>query len=306
MRVRPPSRSAAALPVLPGNVGILKKGARRYDFRDPYHLAVSASWPMFGLSALAVWAAINLLFASLYSLSAGGISNAAPHSFSDAFFFSVETLATVGYGVMAPTTPYTHIVSATEIVTGMAFTAIATGLLFVRFSRPKAKISYAEQAVVTAFNDHHTLMIRLANGRMTVMTNANARLFALIGEHTGQGKYFRRIFNLPLVQPQIPLFVMPWTLMHVIDEASPLHGYGPERIVEADIRLFLAVDARDQAIDTTVYDMKLYMPTEIRFGMRYAESVTLDDEGHITADLSRLSILEPDDVVDPEWALWLH
>ncbi len=306
MSLRRSSRANAALPILPGNVGLLKKGAPRYDLRDPYHLAVSASWPAFSLALLAVWAAINLLFALLYSLSAGGISNAAPGSFSDAFFFSIETLATVGYGVMAPTTTYTHIVSATEIVMGMAFTAIATGLMFVRFSRPKSKILYAENPVITTFNDHHTLMIRLANGRMSVMTNANARLFALIGEHTTEGKYFRRIFDLRLMQSQIPLFVMPWTLMHVIDEASPLYGYGPEKMVAADIRLFLSVDARDQAIDTTVYDMKLYMPPDIRFGMRYAESVTLDEEGHTTADLSRLSVLEPDDAAQPEWAQWLR
>jgi len=108
------------------------------------------------------------------------------------------------------------------------------------------------------------------------------------------------------MQSHIPLFVMPWTLMHAIDEASPLYGFGPDKMLAADVRLFLSLDARDQAIDTTVYDMKLYTVPEIRFGMRYAESVTMDEHGHATADLSQLSVLEPDEVAQPEWAQWLR
>ena len=210
MNFRGPSRSDAALPIPPGNNDLPKKGARRYDLRDPYHLAVSVSWPVFALTSLAVWVVINLLFACLYALSDGGISKAAAGSFSDAFFFSIETQATVGYGEMAPTTTYTHIASATEIVVGMAFTAITTGLLFVRFSRPRAKILFAENAVVTTFKDHHTLMFRTANGRMSVMTNANARLLALIGEHTDEG-------ILPAhVQPGADAIAHP-TLHHALD-----------------------------------------------------------------------------------------
>jgi len=94
--------------------------------------------------------------------------------------------------------------------------------------------------------------------------------------------------------------------MHIVDETSPLHGYGPDRMVAADIRLFVFLDARDQAIDATVYDMKLYSASEIRFGMRYAESVTSDGHGHATADLSQLSILEPDEIALPERAQWLR
>jgi len=98
-------------------------GIRRFDLRDPYHVTVSLSWPSFILTMISLWLAINLVFALLYVLSPGDVANARPGSFSDVFFFSIETLATVGYGVMAPATLYGHIVSATEIVTGTAFTA---------------------------------------------------------------------------------------------------------------------------------------------------------------------------------------
>lgn len=280
--------------MLAGDLGLLKAGAPRFDFRDPYHLAVSLSWPAFVVALLAGWLAINLLFALLYALRPGDVTNAAPGAFSDAFFFSVETLATVGYGVMAPATTYGHVVSAIEIVCGTAFTAIVTGLLFVRFSRPKAKIVYADDAVVTTHNNQRTLMLRLANGRMTLMVSASARLFALIGERTEEGGYFRRIHDLPLVQSHLPLFVMPWTLMHVIDEASPLHGFEAGTIPQADVRLFLTVEARDTALAAVVHHMKHYPTERIRFGMHYVDAVTVNEAGGATADLSRVSLIEPD------------
>lgn len=192
-------RRDKAIPILRGDFQLMKMGASRFDLTDPYHLAVSLSWPAFAAILLGLWLAINLFFAAVYTLRPGDIANAQPGSFSDAFFFSIETLATVGYGVMAPATSFGHIVSATEIVTGMAFTAIVTGLLFVRFSRPRAKIAYAENAVVTTFNGHQTLMIRLANARVTTMTSANARLFALIGEQTKESGFYRRIHDLALI-----------------------------------------------------------------------------------------------------------
>ena len=186
-------------------------GIRRFDFRDPYHITVSLSWPSFILAMIGCWLTINLVFALLYVLSPGDVVNARPGSFSDVFFFSIETLATVGYGVMAPATLYGHIVSAAEIVTGTAFTAIVTGLLFVRFSRAKAKILYSDNPVITTRNGRPTLMLRFANGRLSIMTSANARMFALLEERTAEGEYFRRIHDLQLVQSHLPVFVMPWT-----------------------------------------------------------------------------------------------
>ena len=146
---RKPRRQPKPIAVGRAELGLSKLGIARFDLRDPYHLAVSLSWPGFAVALLACWLAINLVFAFLYGLSPGAIANTAGGSFASAFFFSIETLATVGYGVIAPNTLYGHVVSAVEIVVGMAFTAIFTGLLFVRFARPKAKIIAAGDAVVT-------------------------------------------------------------------------------------------------------------------------------------------------------------
>ena len=292
----PNRKQPKPIPIGRSEFGLAKLGASRFDIRDPYHLAVSLSWPGFVVAMLACWLAINLLFALLYSLSPGDVANTAPGSFSDVFFFSIETLATVGYGVMAPATLFGHIVSAAEIVTGTGFTAIVTGLLFVRFSRPKAKILYADDAVVTTYNGRPTLMLRIVSGRVTIMSNATVRLFVLLAEHTREGALFRRVHELRLQQSHLPLFVMPWMLMHVIDESSPLHGHDSGTLSEALARLFLTVEARDHALSALVHDMMDYPHEQIRFGMHFADMVTLGEAGGATADLTRLSLLEPDNL----------
>jgi inward rectifier potassium channel len=294
MSNRQPRRPLKPIPIGPGELGLWRLGAPRFDLRDPYHVAVSLAWPVFILAMIGCWLVINLIFALLYVLSPGDIVNTRPGSFSDVFFFSIETLATVGYGVMAPATLYGHIVSAAEIVTGTAFTAIVTGLLFVRFSRPKAKFLFADDAVITTRNGQPTLMFRMANGRRSIMTGANARLFVLLAEHTAEGAYFRRIHDLRLVQSHLPILVMPWTLLHIIDKASPLHDLDAEKLAATEARFILTVEARDQVLASLVQDIKTYAAAHIRFGMRFAEAVTLDETGTATADLTRISILESD------------
>jgi inward rectifier potassium channel len=166
----------ATMRVSTGAPELIKRGASRYAFSDPYHLAVEMSWKEFALAFAGLELGINVVFALLYLARPGCVANMRPGSFSDAFFFSLETLATVGYGTMAPATLYGHAVSAIEIVCGMVFTAIMTGLLFVRFSKPRPRILFADQAVVTSHNCSPTLMVRIANGRMTLLTNAPVAL----------------------------------------------------------------------------------------------------------------------------------
>ena len=137
---------------------------------------------------------------------------------------------------MAPATLYGHVVSAIEIICGMVFTAIMTGLLFVRFSKPRPRILFADQAVVTSHNCSPTLMVRIANGRMTLL------------EESAEGHSLRRLHDLALANTRLSLFALTWTVMHVIDEKSPLAGYDAEQLEEGDARLFLSIEARDHAI----------------------------------------------------------
>lgn len=186
-----------------GGYTMWMKGAVRLDLRDSYHAVIALSWPRFLLTLIVADLAINIGFALLYLAQPGSIANAHPGSFSDAFFFSIETSSTVGYGDMYPATFYCHSVASIEIVTGMAFTALATGLLFVRFARPKARIRYAENAVIASHGGQPTLMIRIANGRRSLLYDAVAHLNLLLTIRGGQGETFRRVYELHLGRPQL-------------------------------------------------------------------------------------------------------
>src|ERR1700724_3417159 len=177
---------------------------------------------------------------------------------------------------MAPATLYGHVISAIETVCGMVFTAIMTGLLFVRFSKPRPKILFADQAVVTSHNCSPTLMVRVANGRMTLLTNATVRMGVLLFEESAEGHSLRRLHDLPLSNTSLPLFALTWTVMHEIDEESPLAGHDAERLEEGDARLFLSIEAGDHAIGALVHDMRIYTAAEVLFGMHYAEAVMVD------------------------------
>jgi len=275
-------------------IEIVKRGAARYDFSDPYHFAIEMSWKEFAFAFIGLELCINVVFALLYLASPGCIANVRPGSFSDAFFFSIETLATVGYGFMVPVTLYGHVVSAIEIVCGMVFTAIMTGLLFVRFSKPRPKILFADQAVVTGHNCAPTLMVRLANGRMTLLTNAIVRLGVVLFEESAEGHPLRRLHDLALSNANLSLFPLTWTVMHEINDISPLAAYDATRFKEDDVRLFLTIEARDHALGTAIHDMRVYTADNVLFGMHYAEAVTIDDQRRPVADLARLSLIEPD------------
>jgi inward rectifier potassium channel len=268
-----------------------KTGVETFDWRDPYHFAVTVSWPWFAGIAFGLMLAVNMLFAWLYLLAPGAVQNLPPGDLARAFFFSLETLATVGYGEMAPQSLYGHCIAGIEIVLGMAWIAIFTGLLFVRFSRAQSKILFAERMVVAQHNGAPTLMVRIANGRMTMLSHATARLAVLVPENSQEGHHSRNVYDLQLTRDTMPIFPLTWTMMHVIDAASPLHGLGPEELQARDFRFFLAVEARDAALGQVVQDLAAYRPNQIAFGHRYADAVTVDDEGRTAADISLLSQL---------------
>jgi inward rectifier potassium channel len=282
-----------ALPIRIGAVEFTKTGVSRYDLRDPYHMAVTLHWPEFFAALFLLDLAINLIFALLYWIEPRSISNAGS-SFVDAFFFSIETLATVGYGVMAPATVYAHIVSSLEIFCGLTFTALVTGLIFVRFSKPRAKFHFADVAVVTRYNGKPTLMIRVGNGRLGLLVDAQARITAVLREESSEHQILGRAVELTLKRPHLTIFALTWNLMHEIDESSPLFGLTAERLAGIDLRLFVLLEARDPALGAAVHDMHDYSIDQILFGMRYQDAITIDDRSRTNVDLNRISAVEKD------------
>jgi inward rectifier potassium channel len=277
-----------------GAFELSKKGVKRYDWRDPYHVVMGLTWSQFALFFVMANLSLNLLFAILLSLQPGAVANARPGRFTDLFFFSMETLATVGYGVFSPATLYAHIVASTEIITGVAFTALMTGITFVRFARPRAKVLFADNAVIANYNGKPTLMVRIANGRVTMLTDARAHITVLIGEFTAEGQHYRRVHDLPLARSHFASFALTWTLMHTIDEQSPIYGRDARNFRENDIRVFVSIAAYDLTLAAEVRAMQSYRSTNVLWGMRYVDAVSIDEQGRTIADLRRLSDIEPD------------
>ena len=274
-------------------INLLKVGVSRFDWRDPYHIAVTLSWRAFVAAAAGIILTLNTLFAGLYLAVPGAVQNLHPGDVFMAFFFSLETMSTVGYGEMAPNGIYGHAVAGAEIIVGMAFTAVMTGLIFIRFSKPRARFLFADHLVITQHNGRPTLMLRMANGRFNPMTSARAAFGLVLREVTEEGRPFQGVHDLKLVRATVPIFPLTWTIMHVIDASSPLHGMTAERLEAMEARFYIALEGRDTGLQAVVQDMRTYSHIEIAHGMRYADMITHSGEGQTTADLARLSELEP-------------
>src|SRR5665213_53790 len=234
-RVPPQIRSVAKLPR--GKRIAVVKGQDNGRFMDFYHNILTTSWPVFFLQLAAAFIVVNLIFAMFYVVDRGGIVNARPGSFLDAFFFSVQTLGTLGYGAMAPRTLYTNLLVTVESFTGILTIALFTGIIFARFSRPFARVVFSRIAVVTPFDGVPTLMFRTANQRGEAIMDASV-VVTLARQHTTlEGVTMRRFYELKLMRSSNSLFALSWTVMHPIDQDSPLYGLTPEEMEERDMEI---------------------------------------------------------------------
>ena len=277
-----------------GQMSLEKLGVSRFDLRDPYHFALTLTWPEFFALLVSAYIAVNLIFASLYYVAPGSVTNLPPRSAVDAFFFSVETLSTVGYGYMVPATLYAHIVATVEIFIGMVFTATMTGLVFVRFSKPKSKIIFADAMVVSQLRGRPMLMLRIGNGRLNVLADASARFTALMVDIDPDGQRYRRAVDLKLVRDDFPYFPLTWTVMHELDESSPLYPLTADTAESLGLRLMLSVSARDPSMGAQVFASQNYRGSDIAFGMRYADAVSWDGADNSVADMRKISEIEID------------
>lgn len=267
-------------------------------WQDLYHRALTMKWPTFFASLAALFLVLNTGFASLYMLGHAPIANQSPQDFVGAFFFSVETLATVGYGDMHPQTVYAHLVATLEIFVGMSGIALATGLVFARFSRPRAQIMFARLAVVHPIEGRNTLMVRAANARQNVIAEARARLRLMRIETTSEGYRIRRIRDLELVRDQHPLFMFGWNLMHVIDEKSPLFGETAESLASQHAQVLLTIEGSDENTSQTMQARYAWPSADIRWQSRYVDVIR--EEGGIShVDYTRFNDVEPFEPLAP-------
>jgi inward rectifier potassium channel len=288
------SKSGRTVSVRAGRLEFVKINTAKFDFRDTYHLILTLTWPQFAALVLVVYVLINLVFAGLYVLGGRCIAELPPGSFSQAFFFSVETLATVGYGHMYPDTFYGHCVTTIEIVIGMFGMAVITGVIFIRFSRPTARILFSKCAVISSFDGIPTLMLRVANLRHIPMAEAEFRVMLFRDESIPEEEEnVRRFYALKLQFDRMIAFPVVLTLRHVIDESSPLYGMTPEDLKKSDTRLMASVVCIDTVIPAPVESATDYSYDEILWNRRFVEIYTETPDGRISVDYGRIDHTEP-------------
>jgi inward rectifier potassium channel len=287
MAKRPNERTSKSRIVRFGGREIITEGLHLSFWADISHRCMTASWPAFIAGAATVFVAFNAAFALLYWVGNLPISNVPGGAYIDYLYFSIETLSTAGYGDMHPQTHYGHFIAAVELFTGIFSMSLMTGLIFARFSRPNARLLFADHPVISNHDGKPTLMVRFANERHNIIGNASARIWLLRNEVSLEGVSFRRFYELPLVRSEHPALALSWTLYHVVDENSPLYGLDADDLDAAGVSLVVVVSGYDVVAAQTVHGRRSYDHSDIRFGHRYADILDSSDDGRLKIDYGR-------------------
>jgi inward rectifier potassium channel len=272
-------------------VGVERRNIGSAPLADLYHSLIARSWGrLLGLMA-AVYLTANLLYACLYRL--GGDCIAGATSFKDLFFFSVETLSTIGYGTMAPKTTYAHILVTFQAFSGTLFVALVTGLVFAKFSRPTARVMWSKNVVFIERGGKRLLQFRLANARANQIVEAQMRVAMARTEFSPDGERMRRFHDLVLQRDRNVIFVLTWTVVHEIDAKSPLHGLTLEEMKAQSLQLIASVIGLDETFSQQVHARHSYEPDDFAYDMRFADIIGLDADGLRYVDYARFDELVP-------------
>ena len=275
-----------------GDVNYVVVGESNDFFRDLYHFLLVSSWPrLLGLLA-AAYAGANCLFAIAYILQSGSIENAQAGSFLDAFFFSVQTMATVGYGKMVPGTLYAEVLAASESFVGLLGLAVVTGLVFAKFSRPTARVLFSRVAVVTSRDGVPCLVFRLANQRQNQIVEAQMHVVLARNETTAEGESLRRLTDLKMVRSRHALFVLSWTAIHEIVPGSPLYGETEESLRAAEAEIIVSVTGLDDVLSQNVHARHSYVVDEIVWGARFVDILFRLPDGRRAVDYAHFHDVE--------------
>lgn len=271
---------------------VVRVGLRDSFWTDFYHHALTASWGTFACFAFIFYIAVNLFFALLYWGKPEQVTADGQHTLLSLFFFSVQTLSTVGYGGMAPVGLYAHTVVSFEVLVGMMINALSTGVVFARFARPRARILFSNTAVISNENGVPALCIRIANMRMSVILSLDVEVALSRLVMSENGHLVRQFDQLALVQSHFPVLRFAFVMAHVIGPESPLHGKTVAELEHEGAEIVVTVTGTDEALGQTVFARTAYRFTHVRHNHRFVDIVLSRPDGRIAVDYTRFHDIE--------------
>lgn len=296
----PPSSRLSIQMSRRASLHVERVGLRRAFLNDLYHQFVTASWTQLFLSLSMLFMASNMLFAIAYLMGGDCIRGARPGSFLDAFFFSVQTMATIGYGAMAPSTTYANALATLQAFVGLVGTALSTGLVFAKFAVPTAKIEFSEVAVVHPYDGVPALVFRMANERGNLLVAPSLSAVMEVTQRSPSGRKLRRYHDLQLTRAKMPVFAFTWTAIHLLDKTSPLYGMNLHDLEHADARIYVAITAIEEDLVQTVHARYTYTPGDLVWGARFVDIVERLGDDVVRVDYTRLHEIEPCDDASEE------
>ena len=273
--------------------------ARRRSLLDSlsYYSLLMISWPRFMALVVAVYVALNAIFATFYVLCGPKALQTTAGSelqsqFLTAFFFSVHTFSTIGYGNIVPVGLAANVVVSVESLFGLLGFALATGLLFARFSRPTAKIVFSERALLAPYQGITSLQFRIINSRNNQLIEVGARVLLSKFDDSG-GNRVRKYYELTLERARVVFFPLAWTIVHPIDEKSPMHGLTQQELIASDAEFLILLTGIDETFSQTVHARSSYRADEVVWNAKFANLYIYDDDGHILGvDMNRFHAFE--------------
>lgn len=280
-----------------GAINARRSGGRRSD--NVYHHLVTMSWGLFSGLIFLFFGVLNVGFALLYVAIGvehiGGIEPGGPvHNFVESFFFSTQTLTTVGYGRVNPTGWTTNLVASFESLFGLLSFALISGLLYGRFSRPTARILFSENMLRSPFKDGHALMFRMANGRKSELIETEVTVILALNQDdsTGKNQVVRRFHSLDLEIAKIPFFTLSWTIVHALTEKSPLFGFSEKDLETANAEFLILVKGVDDTYAQAVHARHSYTSEELLWDAKFSPIIAKDRRGRPEVLLKKLSEFE--------------
>ena len=274
-----------------GSFNVIRKGAG-FNVRDAYLFLINISWFNFLLLLLLIYVLVNLAFTGLYygigieHLKGIGVGSRI-HQFLNAFFFSVQTFTTVGYGVIAPQGLSANVISSVEAMSGWLFFALVSGLLFGRFSKPTTRILFSHSAIITPGKPFPELMFRIVNKRNNLLMELEAKVLLMVVNRIGN-EHQREYFGLKLTIPTLNFFTLPWTIVHEVNESSPLYGKTPSDLENTDAEILILVKGFDDTFSQEVHARYSYRFEEIVWDATFLPATDTDYKGEVILDMKQL------------------